>query len=116
MRKSAAVAAINLSASRSIMLGGGGAAFAMSPGRPSHWSVLKTVNRLRKGMAGASSPVSAARLRSSWPVRARAVFLDIAVLRDGRCKPLSQPQPVTANPVRTLTLISRSGQLRAPAQ
>jgi hypothetical protein len=39
MRKSAAVAAINLSASRSIMLGGGGAAFAMSPGRPSHWSV-----------------------------------------------------------------------------
>jgi hypothetical protein len=61
MRISALVAAISVLASGSIISGdGGSAAFATSSGRPSHWSVLKTVKRLRNGMVWASSPVSTA--------------------------------------------------------
>jgi len=61
-----AVARISASACGSIMPGGGGGATAaISSGRFSHWSVLKTVKRLRNGIACASSPFSRARFFSS---------------------------------------------------
>lgn len=56
------VALISASTRGSIMPGNGdGATVAISSGKPSHWSVLKTVKRFRNGTACASSPVSAAR-------------------------------------------------------
>jgi hypothetical protein len=45
--------------------GTGGATAMRSSGRPSHCAALKTVNRLRNGMAMVSSPVSRERRRSS---------------------------------------------------
>jgi len=41
-------------------------------GKPSHWSMLKTVKRLRNGTAPGSSPASAARRRSSSGVKRSA--------------------------------------------
>jgi hypothetical protein len=54
--KSAPVAAIKAPARGSIWPGGGGTIeAAISSGKPSHWSVLKTVKRLRNGIAPGSS-------------------------------------------------------------
>lgn len=53
--------------------------------------------------------ISSYRLVRSWPARADAVFLDIADLRNGRRKLSPSSQPVTAKPVRTLTLQGRCG-------
>jgi hypothetical protein len=52
--------------------GGSGATASISSGRFSHCAVLKTVNRLRKGIACASSPVSRARFFSSSGVKRSA--------------------------------------------
>ncbi len=52
MRKSMPVASISASTAGSISPSGtGGAVIATSSGRFSHWSVLKTVKRLRNGIA-----------------------------------------------------------------
>jgi hypothetical protein len=68
---------------------GGTTEAATSSGKPSHWSVLNTLKRLRNGMAPGSSPASAARRRSPSGVK-RSASRDLVA--DDRLLPVTPRQ------------------------